>query len=68
MKRVRARSPETALVVQLFLITSIIVITTIVMCVCAPAGLSKQSYYLTVGKQICESVDAQNDETYRSFT
>ncbi|ELR19978.1 uncharacterized protein ACA1_112830 [Acanthamoeba castellanii str. Neff] len=31
-------------------------------------GLSKQSYYLTVGKQICESVDAQNDETYRSFT
>lgn len=30
-------------------------------------GLSKQAYYVALGKQICESVDARNDETYRNF-
>jgi hypothetical protein len=31
------------------------------------AGLGKQSYYLTLGQNICESVGATNDETYWNF-
>jgi hypothetical protein len=32
------------------------------------SGLRKQNYYVTLGQQICESVEALNDETYRNFT